>query len=111
MRLGDGCCRSLDGDVADNIHIRAYIGENGLLGGFHYRLDKGIGRLGENERKRHLVAVDAHVVLHHFHFYDILAGAGIAHIAQGIEYELGIECHCCVLFSMPVSIVPREYER
>nr|ACM91076.1 ATPase [uncultured bacterium 34R1] len=77
-------------DVSLDFHFFAHIGVHGHFGGTHHRFDEGVGGFLEYDRERNLVAVDAHIVGHHAHFHDILAGTGITHMLQSFDDKFRI---------------------
>ena len=77
-------------DITGDFNVGSHECEDSIFSGLDHRFDKRVGGAVEDERKFHLTAVDAEVVLHHIQFHDILAGAGVAHLAQGVENEFGI---------------------
>ena len=63
---------------------------DGSFGRFDHRADEGVGGFVEDERKAHLVAVDAYVIIDHFGLDKILAVARIAHLLERIKYKFRI---------------------
>ena len=91
-QVGAGC---LQGACLDfHLGILRGVGVDGGFGCFHHAAHEGVGGLVEDEREGHAESGDAQVVVHHLHFHDVLARAGVAYRGQGIEYKFGVKFHC-----------------
>ena len=84
-RFADDC-----GDVAFNVDFVANVCEKCCFGRLDERFHEWVGRLVENQRERHFVAVDAYVVGYHARADNIFASARVAHFGESVEYEFWI---------------------
>ena len=61
-------------------------GVDGCFGSLDHGLLKRVGILRKDYAERHLHAVNAQIVVNHSGLHDVLAGAGVLNLREGIEY-------------------------